>query len=79
NPLIGRPASNGKCELVIGNGLRGYLALYRYVESLDIVFVLAVHAQREAGFARCPTVATQKNASTVSVSSTLMSCLMSCR
>jgi hypothetical protein len=30
----------------------GYIALYRYVDSLDIVFVLAVRAQREAGFMR---------------------------
>lgn len=52
NPLIGRPGSNGKRELVIGKGSQGYVALYRYVESLDIVFVLAVRAQREAGFIR---------------------------
>lgn len=50
NPLIGRPGSNGKRELVIGTGSHGYVALYRYVESLDFVFVLAVRAQREAGF-----------------------------
>lgn len=52
NPLIGRPASNGKRELVISKGSHGYVALYRYVEGLDIVFVLAVRAQREAGFTR---------------------------
>lgn len=52
NPLIGRPADNGKRELVIGKGPHGYVALYRYVDSLDIVFVLAVRAQREAGFMR---------------------------
>lgn len=52
NPLIGRPADNGKRELVIGKGPHGYVALYRYVDSLDIVFVLAVRAQREAGFTR---------------------------
>ncbi len=51
NPLIGRPAGNGKRELVIGKGPHGYAALYRYVDSLDIVFVLAVRAQSEAGFA----------------------------
>jgi hypothetical protein len=37
---------------VIGKGPHGYVALYRYVDSLDIVFVLAVRAQREAGFVR---------------------------
>jgi toxin ParE1/3/4 len=51
NPLIGRPASNDKRELVIGRGSHGYLALYRYVGEIDTVFVLAVRAQREAGFA----------------------------
>jgi toxin ParE1/3/4 len=52
NPLIGRPASNDKRELVIGHGSHGYVALYRYVSEIDTVFVLAVRAQREAGFAR---------------------------
>lgn len=51
NPLIGRPAGNDKRELVIGRGSRGYVALYRYVAGIDTVFVLAVRAQREAGFA----------------------------
>lgn len=51
NPLIGRPAANGKRELVIGRRTRGYLALYRYVPEMDIVFVLAIRSQREAGYA----------------------------
>lgn len=51
NPLIGRPVANGKRELVIGRGTRGYLALYRYVPEMDIVFVLAIRSQREAGYA----------------------------
>ncbi len=51
NPLIGRPASNDRCELVIGRGSYCYVALYRYVAGIDTVFVLAVRAQREAGFA----------------------------
>ncbi|WP_291993245.1 type II toxin-antitoxin system RelE/ParE family toxin [Candidatus Accumulibacter sp. ACC003] len=50
NPLIGRPARDGMRELVIGRRAHGYLALYRYVAELDIVFVLAVRSQREAGF-----------------------------
>ena len=50
NPLIGRPAANGKRELVIGRHTRGYLALYRYVPEMDIVFVLAIRSQREAGY-----------------------------
>lgn len=50
NPLIGRPAENGKRELVIGRRSHGYVALYRYVAEIDTVFVLAIRAQREAGF-----------------------------
>ncbi len=50
NPLIGRPANNGKRELVIGRRAHGYLALYRYVAEVDTVFILAVRSQREAGY-----------------------------
>ncbi len=52
NPLIGHPTRGDMRELVIGRGSRGYVALYRYVVPLDTVFVLAVRAQREAGYAR---------------------------
>ena len=52
NPLIGRPVSNGKRELVIGRRAHGFLALYQYVDQIDTVFVLAVRSQREAGYAR---------------------------
>ncbi len=51
NPLIGRPVNNDKRELVIGRGSQGYVALYRYVFEVDIVFILAVRSQREAGHA----------------------------
>ena len=51
NPMIGRPASHGTRELVIGRRSHGYVALYRYLADLDIVFVLALRSQREAGFA----------------------------
>jgi plasmid stabilization system protein ParE len=50
NPLIGRPAPNGKRELVIGRRSHGYLALYRYVSEIDTIFVLGVRSQREAGY-----------------------------
>ena len=50
NPLIGRPVATGKRELVIGRRTRGYLTLYRYVPEMDIVFVLAIRSQREAGY-----------------------------
>ncbi len=52
NPLIGRPATNEKRELVIGRSTRGYVALYRYIPEIDTVFVLAQKSQREAGYVR---------------------------
>ena len=52
NPLIGRPAENGKRELVIGRRSRGYVALYRHVAAIDTVFVLALRSQSEAGYVR---------------------------
>lgn len=51
NPLLGRPTGDDLRELVIGRGgSQGYIALYRYVPAIDIVFVLAVRSQREAGY-----------------------------
>ncbi len=50
NPMLGRPAGPLDRELVIGRKSRGYLALYRYAEAVDIVFVLAVRSQNEAGY-----------------------------
>jgi toxin ParE1/3/4 len=52
SPLIGRAIEAGFRELVIGRGSRGYVALYRYVEEVDIVFVLAIRAQKELGYGR---------------------------
>jgi toxin ParE1/3/4 len=52
NPLIGRPVLNGKRELVIGRKGRGYVALYKYVDEIDTIFVLTIRSQREAGYAR---------------------------
>ena len=52
NPLIGRPAGGDLRELVIGRRSRGYVALYRYVDEIDTVFVLALRSRREAGYAR---------------------------
>jgi toxin ParE1/3/4 len=50
SPLIGRPVRADLRELVIGRRVRGYVALYRYVAELDTVFVLAIRAQKEAGY-----------------------------
>jgi plasmid stabilization system protein ParE len=50
HPLIGRFAEGGLRELVISRGRSGYLALYEYREAQDLVVILAVRHQREAGF-----------------------------
>jgi plasmid stabilization system protein ParE len=52
NPLIGRAVSADTRELVIGRSARGYVALYRYIEPVDTVFILAIRGQREAGYER---------------------------
>lgn len=44
SPLIGRKVKGGKRELAIGQGSRGYIALYRFVPDIDVVFVLAVRS-----------------------------------
>lgn len=50
NPRIGRPAGGDKRELVIGRTSSGYVARYHYAPALDLVVVLAVRSQREAGY-----------------------------
>lgn len=50
HPFIGRPAEEGLRELLISRGSTGYVALYRYIERSDIVLVLALRHQREAGY-----------------------------
>jgi plasmid stabilization system protein ParE len=52
HPEIGRPAGRGKRELIIGRGVHGFIALYRFVPSIDTVFVFAIRAQREGGYGR---------------------------
>lgn len=50
HPLLGRPAEYGHRELILSRGKYGYVAKYRYMPALDIVFILAVRHQREAGY-----------------------------
>jgi len=52
SPLIGRPVKGAKRELVIGRGARAYVALYRFSQRLDTVFILAIKSQRESGYKR---------------------------
>ena len=54
SPLIGRKVKGSKRELVIGQGSRGYVALYRFVTDIDTSFVLAIRSQRESGYKREP-------------------------
>jgi len=50
HPMIGRPVEENLRELVISRGRSGYLALYSYEAEHDVVLVLAIRHQREAGF-----------------------------
>jgi plasmid stabilization system protein ParE len=50
HPRIGRPAGQGLRELVIGQDARGYVALYQHLPARNEVRVLAMRAQREAGY-----------------------------
>ena len=51
NPRIGKSVGRSERELVIGKRSHGYVALYRYIAEMDLVLVLAIRAQREAGHA----------------------------
>lgn len=37
-------------ELVVGFGDSGYVALYRYEETVDTLYILAFRHQKEAGY-----------------------------
>lgn len=51
HPWIGRPAEGDLRELVISRGKSGYVALYSHEVAQDVVLVLAIRHQREAGYA----------------------------
>ena len=50
HPEIGRLVQNHFRELIISRGKTGYVALYEYDEAADMVLVLAIRHQREAGY-----------------------------
>ena len=50
HPRIGRRAPGSLRELVITVGASGYLALYRFDPALDMVRIVRVRHQREAGY-----------------------------
>jgi plasmid stabilization system protein ParE len=49
HPLVGRPCEEGIRELLISYGKSGYVALYSYEQRDDVVLVLAIRHQRDAG------------------------------
>ena len=50
HPLVGRPCEEGLRELSISYGKSGYVALYSYEQRQDVVLILALRHQREAGY-----------------------------
>jgi len=52
HPEIGRPIGAGSTlrELVISHGKSGYIALYEHAKSEDVIRVVAIRHQREAGY-----------------------------
>jgi plasmid stabilization system protein ParE len=51
HPLLGRVAEEGRRELVLSRGKYGYIAKVRWLPGEDVVLILAVRHQREAGYA----------------------------
>ena len=50
HPHIGRLVQNNFRELIISRGKTGYVALYEYDQESDVVLILAIRHQREAGY-----------------------------
>jgi plasmid stabilization system protein ParE len=50
HPLLGREAEDGRRELILSRVKFGYVAKYRWVPSDDVVLILAVRHQLEAGY-----------------------------
>lgn len=50
HPLLGRTAENGRRELILSRGRYGYIAKYRWLMADDVVLILAIRHQLEAGY-----------------------------
>ena len=50
HPLLGREAEDGRRELILSRGKSGYMAKYRWLPTENIVLILAVRHQLEAGY-----------------------------
>ena len=48
--LMGRPAEEGRRELVMGRRSEAYIALYRWLPANDTALILAVRHSKEAGY-----------------------------
>lgn len=50
-PLLGQGAEQGRRDLILSRGRYGCIAKYRWLPAEDIVLILAVGHQLEAGYA----------------------------
>ena len=50
HPLLGRQAEDGRRELILSRGRFGYVGKYRWVPAEDVILILAVRHQLEAGY-----------------------------
>lgn len=50
HPFIGRAVESDMRELIISRGKSGYIALYSVDPEHDVVMILAIRHQREAGY-----------------------------
>jgi plasmid stabilization system protein ParE len=50
HPLLGREAEDGRRELILSRGRFGYIAKYRWLPADDVVLILAIRHQHEAGY-----------------------------
>lgn len=50
HPFIGRLVKSDLRELIISRGKTGYVALYSVEANQEVIFILAIRHQREAGY-----------------------------
>jgi plasmid stabilization system protein ParE len=50
HPLLGRSAEDGRRELILSRDKHGHVAKYRWLPADDIILILAVRHQLEAGY-----------------------------
>ncbi len=50
HPLVGRPVEHEVRELAISRSQTGYVAICSLEEAYDVVLILAIRHQREAGY-----------------------------